>query len=70
VRVVRTPEGSVRPDPSGKAAGRGAYLHADPACAERAVRMGALARALKAPLDRTEAARLVQEAMAVGVQTA
>jgi predicted RNA-binding protein YlxR (DUF448 family) len=31
VRVVRTPEG-VFPDPQGKKAGRGAYLHARAAC--------------------------------------
>jgi predicted RNA-binding protein YlxR (DUF448 family) len=31
VRVVRTPEG-VFPDPQGKQAGRGAYLHARRAC--------------------------------------
>jgi predicted RNA-binding protein YlxR (DUF448 family) len=46
-------------DPTGRAAGRGAYLHAERSCAERAVRTGALARALRAPLDRSEAATLV-----------
>ena len=32
VRLVRPPEGGVRLDPTGKQAGRGAYLCDDPAC--------------------------------------
>jgi hypothetical protein len=35
-------------DPTGRASGRGAYLHRDPACVELAHRRGGLARALKA----------------------
>jgi len=35
-------------DPGGRASGRGAYLHRDPACVELAQRRGGLARALKA----------------------
>ena len=37
-------------DPTGRLAGRGAYLCDDPACIERAITKGALARALKSPL--------------------
>jgi predicted RNA-binding protein YlxR (DUF448 family) len=44
-RVVRGPEG-VRIDPSGKASGRGAYVHNRRACWEKALH-GALAQALK-----------------------
>lgn len=47
-RLVRGPDGSVRADPTGRAHGRGAYLHADPACLELARRRRALERALKA----------------------
>jgi len=36
VRFVRTPEGEVRCDPGGKAAGRGAYVCRDAACFARA----------------------------------
>ena len=36
VRLVRTPEG-VFVDETGKMAGRGAYLHADPSCWEKGV---------------------------------
>ena len=44
IRVVRTAEG-VRVDPTGKAAGRGAYLHNLRSCWERGLK-GALAHAL------------------------
>jgi uncharacterized protein len=48
VRVVRTPDGSVTVDPTGKLSGRGAYLCDSPACWHAALKNhGALARALK-----------------------
>mgnify|MGYP002602094798 CR=1 FL=1 len=37
VRVVRTPQGDVQLDLTGKMAGRGAYVCHDPACFERAL---------------------------------
>ena len=46
IRIVRLPEGGARVDPTGHAAGRGAYLHADPACVELARKRRALDRAL------------------------
>jgi len=55
IRVVRTAEG-IRLDPTGKLAGRGAYLHDRRECWERGLK-GALAHALKAELtpdDRGE----------------
>jgi predicted RNA-binding protein YlxR (DUF448 family) len=57
IRVVRGPEG-VRIDPTGKAAGRGAYLHDRRSCWEAGLR-GALARAL-----RTELSPEAREALA------
>ncbi|HML39453.1 MAG TPA: YlxR family protein [Bellilinea sp.] len=45
IRVVRTPEG-ILIDTTGKAAGRGAYVHDDRSCWDRALK-GALAHALK-----------------------
>ena len=48
IRLVRDPAGVVRRDPTGRAHGRGAYLHDDPACFERARRRRALQRALEA----------------------
>jgi predicted RNA-binding protein YlxR (DUF448 family) len=49
VRVVRGPDG-VRIDPSGKAAGRGAYIHDRRTCWEKALK-GALAQALKTEIS-------------------
>lgn len=47
VRVVRTPEGKVLVDPGGKANGRGAYVHAQPLCWEKALRGGRIGHALR-----------------------
>ena len=47
VRVVRTPAGSVRIDPSGKQSGRGAYLCLAVDCWRAALQRGVLPRALK-----------------------
>ena len=48
VRLVRGADGLARLDPSARAHGRGAYLHADPGCVDVARRRRALERALKA----------------------
>ena len=50
VRVVRTPEGRVEVDPTGKRPGRGAYLCPRRACWEKALKKGRLERALRSPL--------------------
>ena len=56
IRIVRTAEG-VQVDPTGKASGRGAYLHDRHECWERGLK-GALARALKAELTAQERGEL------------
>ena len=61
VRVVRPSEGTARVDPTGKAAGRGAYVHRADGCLARAARSGALGRALKPGLSREETASLMKE---------
>ena len=48
VRIVRRPDGTVGVDVTGRAAGRGAYLHASEACVETARKRRALDRALAA----------------------
>jgi predicted RNA-binding protein YlxR (DUF448 family) len=48
IRLVRTPDG-IQVDPTGKAAGRGAYLHDARSCWERGLK-GTLAHALKVDL--------------------
>lgn len=50
-RIVRTPEGAVEPDPSGRRNGRGAYLCGQAACWEKALATGILARALNVPIE-------------------
>jgi predicted RNA-binding protein YlxR (DUF448 family) len=51
IRIVRRPEGGATIDPTGHAAGRGAYLHPDPACIEIARKRKALDRALSTPIQ-------------------
>jgi predicted RNA-binding protein YlxR (DUF448 family) len=46
VRLVRIPGGAIQVDPSGRVAGRGAYLCRDAACWSRALDRGGLPRAL------------------------
>ena len=47
IRIVRTPEGEVRIDPTGKQAGRGAYLHKSRDCWDQALSGQRLNTALK-----------------------
>ncbi len=47
VRVVRTPHGEIRVDPTGKAPGRGAYVDPREACVTAALRDRRLAQALE-----------------------
>ncbi len=47
VRIVRTPEGRIEIDATGKRNGRGAYVHDSRLCWEDALKKGRLDRALK-----------------------
>jgi predicted RNA-binding protein YlxR (DUF448 family) len=51
VRVVRSADGAAAVDVTGRAQGRGAYLHRDPSCVEIARKKKALDRALKATVS-------------------
>lgn len=51
IRLVRGADGSVAIDPTGKAAGRGAYLCAQQHCWDRALAHRLVDRALKVALD-------------------
>ena len=57
IRVVRSPEGSVSLDPTGKKSGRGAYVCRNPECLKRAIKQRQLERQLDAALspETTEA---------------
>lgn len=56
IRIVRT-ESGVKVDPTGKAAGRGAYLHNARSCWEKALK-GSLAHALKTEFSEQDLAGL------------
>ena len=61
VRVVRTPEGQVALDRSGKMNGRGAYLCHSAACLRRAVKAKALEHAFGTAVPEDVLARLSLE---------
>ena len=63
IRIVRTPEGEVKLDLTGKANGRGAYLCRDPECLKKALKGKVLKNALRldAELSPEVAIRLAKE---------
>lgn len=61
VRIVRTPEGDVAVDPTGKANGRGAYICASTDCFDAALRRKRLDSALRVRLNEEELDRLRRE---------
>jgi len=65
IRVVRTPEGEVTLDFSGKKNGRGAYLCPNPACLKKAIRSKSLDRSLEVTIPQEVYDRLEKE-MEVG----
>ncbi|MGD8243777.1 MAG: YlxR family protein [Anaerolineae bacterium] len=58
VRIVRTPEGEVTLDKTGKLSGRGGYLCPERSCWEVALSRGQLERALRTRLTEEETTRL------------
>lgn len=58
IRIVRTPQQGVQIDPTGKLAGRGAYLCRARGCWQKALRGSALSRALKTTLTMNDLAAL------------
>jgi predicted RNA-binding protein YlxR (DUF448 family) len=50
LRVVRTPDGRVVADPTGRLNGRGAYVCRSGDCITNAISRGALSRALETPV--------------------
>ena len=61
VRIVRSPEGQVSLDRSGRMNGRGAYLCHDPECLRRAVKARALERAFGTAVPDDVLERLAAE---------
>jgi hypothetical protein len=58
VRLVRTPEGTVEVDESGRRNGRGAYLCAKASCWHEALKRDRLARALRTTVSTEDAEAL------------
>jgi predicted RNA-binding protein YlxR (DUF448 family) len=58
VRLVRTPDGAVEVDETGKKAGRGAYLCPNPSCWAEALKKGRLDAALRVKLKADDRLRL------------
>ena len=50
IRIIRTPEGEIRLDETGRMNGRGAYLCRSCECLQKARKSKALERALKVPI--------------------
>lgn len=68
VRVVRSPQGEISLDLTGKKAGRGAYLCASAACLAKARKAKRLERAFAAPVPEEVYARLSEEIAAAEAQ--
>ena len=61
IRVVRSPEGTVSLDFSGKKNGRGAYLCPDPLCLKKAIKSKALDRSLETTIPQEVLDQLEKE---------
>ncbi|HIU10694.1 MAG TPA: YlxR family protein [Candidatus Avidehalobacter gallistercoris] len=60
-RVVRTPDGEIKLDDTGRMPGRGAYLCKEPECLKRVLKSRALERALKQPISEDVKNELLQK---------
>ena len=61
VRVVRSPEGEVSLDLTGKKSGRGAYLCSEPECLKKARKAKRLSRSFKCEIPEDVYSRLEEE---------
>lgn len=61
VRVVKSPEGEISLDLTGKAAGRGAYVCKNPECLKKARKKKAFERAFSLSIDDTIYERMEEE---------
>ena len=61
IRVVKTPEGAIVLDATGKKSGRGAYVCPDPACLQKARKSRALERAVSLTIPDEVYAALEEE---------
>ena len=61
IRVVRTPDGNLIVDKTGKVSGRGAYLCKNEECFKKSVKSKALSRALEVNVDDSVLLALQEE---------
>ena len=61
IRVLKTPEGEIKIDKTGRANGRGAYICDNVECLEKAKKTGGLARSLSASVPDDVYDNLVKE---------
>jgi len=61
IRIVRTPEGEIVIDPTGKKSGRGAYLCRNSECFNKGIKEKQLENALKVEIAPETIARLREE---------
>lgn len=61
IRIVRTPEGTVTADLTGRMNGRGAYLCRNEECLKKAVKAGTLQKALKCRIPDEVTESIAQE---------
>ena len=66
IRVVRTPEGNVQLDFSGKLSGRGAYICPKADCLKKAQKVKSLERSLEVPIPEEVYDRLSREIEVAG----
>jgi uncharacterized protein len=67
LRIVRTPDGRIIVDPTGKAPGRGAYVCNSEECRKLALDKGSLQRALEVPIPAELRAELTGEASRIDI---
>lgn len=58
IRVVRTPEGEVKIDLTGKLSGRGTYICPNTACLEKAIKSKKIERALESSVTKEQYQKL------------
>ena len=61
IRVVKTPEGEIKVDFTGKLNGRGAYICKNTECFEKAQKQKALSRAFECPVTDEIYEQLIKE---------
>ncbi len=66
IRVVRSPEGTVSLDPTGKKPGRGAYVCREGECLKRALKQRQLERQLQVRMDEAVSEALNAELALLG----